>query len=44
MDFELIGEITEVKTTATGTGVRPAHVFVGYMGELDGGKLRALLR
>ena len=21
-----------------------AHVFVGYMGELDGGKLKALLR
>ena len=44
MDFELIGEIAKVKTIATGTAVRDEHVFVGCMGELDGGKLRALLR
>lgn len=44
MDFELIGEITEVTTIASGTGVRDRARLRKFMGELDGGKLKALLR
>ena len=44
MDFELVGEITELKTIATGTGVRDRARLRRLYGRADGGKLRALLR
>jgi hypothetical protein len=35
MDFELIGEIAEVKTIAREREFATAHVFVSCMGELE---------
>ena len=44
MDFELIGEITEVKTIATGTGVRDRARLRRLYGRARWTKLMALHR
>ena len=44
MDFELIGEITEVKTIATGTGVRDRARLRKVYGRARWRKVKGVLR
>lgn len=45
MQFEIVGDITEVETFASGSGIREiARLRDGFMGVEDGASARALPR